>query len=293
MHLGLGCAIENLVRMAAAIGMTAEVQPAAGRLTPMGTQPVLAARMALRAATPSHNPLSDAIPRRRTNRLPYRDEPVAPTELRELVDLASGPDLRVLVVTDRGARDELGAIIVRATERIVADPEMSLDSFRWIRTGQREILAHRDGVTIDTSGASRLTTVAGKMLPDLGAAATDRFWLDTTQSVHTATAPVFGMLLVRDRLDMVQAIVAGRAWQRLHLAVTARGLAAQPLNQPVEMVDRNQMLGRSDEFAPALAALTQTPGWEPTFVFRMGYADRGAPRSPRRQLEDVVRVSVL
>jgi hypothetical protein len=46
-----------------------------------------------------------------------------------LADLASGPDLRVVVVTDRSARDELGAIIVRATERIVADPEMSMDSF--------------------------------------------------------------------------------------------------------------------------------------------------------------------
>jgi nitroreductase len=293
MHLGLGCAIENLVRVAAAFGMTAEVQPAARRLTPTPeTQPVLAARMALRAATPSQNPLFDAIPRRRTNRLPYRDEPVAARELLELVDLASGPDLRVVVVTDRSARDELGAIIVRATERIVADPEMSMDSFRWIRTGQREILAHRDGVTIDTSGASRLMTVAGKMLPDLGAAATDRFWLDTTRTVHTAAAPVFGMLLVRDRLDMPQAIVAGRAWQRLHLAVTAQGLAAQPLNQPVEMVDRNQMLGRSDEFGPALAAFTHAPGWEPTFVFRLGYAERGAPRSPRRPLEDVVRVSV-
>ena len=75
------------------------------------------------------NPLFDAIPRRRTNRLSYRDEPVAPGQLRELADLASGPDLRVVVVTDRSARDELGAIIVRATERIVADPEMSMDSF--------------------------------------------------------------------------------------------------------------------------------------------------------------------
>ena len=65
------------------------------------------------------------------------------------------------------------------------------------------------------------------------------------------------MLLVRDRLDMAQAIAAGRVWQRLHLALTAQGLAAQPLNQPIEMIDRNQMLGRSDEFSPALAAFAR------------------------------------
>jgi len=146
-----------------------------------------------------------------------------------------------------------------------------MDSFRWIRTGRREIPAHRDGVTIDTSGAGRLMTIAGKMLPDLDAAATDRFWLETTRDAHTATAPVFGVILVRDRLDMTQAIAAGRAWQRLHLTLNAEGLSAQPLNQPVEMIDRHQMLGRSDEIGSALATLARTEGWEATFVFRLGH----------------------
>jgi hypothetical protein len=132
-------------------------------------------------------------------------------------------------------------------------------------------------------------TIAGKMLPDLGAGTTDRIWLDATRDVHIATAPVFGMMLVRDRLDMAQTIVAGRAWQRLHLAVTAQGLAAQPLNQPVEMIDRNKMLGRNDEFGPALATFARVAGWEPTFVFRLGHATREAPRSPRRRLYEVVR----
>lgn len=163
-----------------------------------------------------------------------------------------------------------------------------MDSFRWIRTGRREVLAHRDGVTIDASGASRLTTVAGKMLPDFSATRTDRIWVEATRDVHTATASVFGMILVRDRLDMAQSIAAGRAWQRLHLALAAQGIAAQPLNQPVEMIDRHHMLGRQDECGPALAGLARATGWEPTFVFRLGYAEREAPRSPRRPLADLV-----
>jgi nitroreductase len=125
------------------------------------------------------------------------------------------------------------------------------------------------------------------MLPDLGAKATDRIWLDTTRNVQTATASVLGMILVRDRLDMAQSIAAGRAWQRLHLAATARRIAAQPLNQPVEMIDRHQMLGKNDEFGPALARLAHADGWEPTFVFRLGYAEREAPRSPRRPMVEV------
>lgn len=211
-----------------------------------------------------------------------------PERLRKLTDLVSGPNVRVVFISEHGARRELGAIIVKATERIIGDPEMSMDSFRWIRIGRREVVAHRDGVTIDTSGTSRLMTIAGKMFPDLGAARTDQIWLETTRDVHTATAPVFGLILVPDRLDMPQAIEAGRAWQRLHLAATVQGLAAQPLNQPVEMIDRNQMLGRNDEFGSSLAALARAEGWEPTFVFRLGYATREGPRSPRRPLSDVV-----
>jgi hypothetical protein len=207
--------------------------------------------------------------------------------LQALADLVSGPSVRVVFAAEAGVRHDLGVIIVAATERIIADPEMSSDNHRWLRTGRRDILAHRDGVTLDTFGASQLLTAAGKLLPDPGPATTNRFWLDATREVHTATAPVLGVILVPDRLDMVHAIAAGRAWQRLHLAATAQGLAAQPLNQPVEMMDRRQMLGRQDEFGPALARVARADDWEPTFVFRLGYAVREAPRSPRRPLEAV------
>jgi hypothetical protein len=290
MHLGLGCAIENFVCAAHAFGMTTDVQPANGRLQlSPSPQPALAARIALRAGRPRPDVLFDAIPHRRTNRGPYRQVAIARERLDALVDLVAGPEVRVVFVSDRGARRDLGATIITATERIIADPEMSMDSFRWIRADRRDILAHRDGVTIDTSGTSRLMTIAGKMGPDLSAATTDRIWLRMTRDVHIATAPAFGMILVRDRLDMASAIAAGRAWQRLHLALTAQGLAAQPLNQPVEMIDRLQMLGRSDDFGRTLTMLARTEGWEPTFVFRLGYARRDAPCSPRRPLSDVVK----
>jgi nitroreductase len=289
MHLGLGCAIENLVCAARAFGLTTDVQPAEGRLElSPGRQPVLAARIVVAAGQPSRDRFFDVIPRRHTNRGPYRDEPIAPEQLQRLIDLVSSETVRLVLLVDDGARREFGALIVQATEQIVADPEMSMDSFRWIRTGRRDVLAHRDGVTIDASGTSRLMTVAAKMLPDLNAAKIDRIWVDTTRDVHTATASVFGMILIPDRLNMAQSIVAGRAWQRLHLAATAAGLAAQPLNQPVEMIDRHHMLGTQDEYGPSLGKLARASGWEPTFVFRLGYAVREAPRSPRRPLADVV-----
>jgi nitroreductase len=290
MHLGLGCAIENLVCAARAFGLAADVHATEGRLErEPDRDPLLAARIAIGEGQPSFDPLFDAIGRRHTNRGPYVGDPIHPEQLQRFVDLVSSPTVRLAFVVDKGARREYGALIVDATEQIVSDPEMSMDSFRWIRTGRRDVLAHRDGVTIDTSGASRLMTAAAKMLPDLGPKRIDRIWVDTTRDVHTATASVFGMILVPDRFDMAGSIAAGRAWQRLHLAATTQGIAAQPLNQPVEMIDRHHQVGKPDEFGPALARLAPERGWEPTFVFRLGYARARAPRSPRRPLSDCVQ----
>ena len=166
---------------------------------------------------------------------------------------------------------------------------MSADSARWFRMGRRDIEAHHDGVTIDTAGLSPLMTATAKLLPDMDAKSADRYWLSMTRDTQLASAPLLGVILVRDRLDMNLAMEAGRAWQRLHLGATAEGLAAQPLNQPVECTDRSAMVGKNDSFGRAIVKLVATPGWEPTFVFRLGVAERPASQSPRRALSEVLR----
>ncbi|MGD1036255.1 MAG: hypothetical protein ABR878_03490 [Roseiarcus sp.] len=290
MHLGLGAAVENLVLAARALGLAAQVAPVDGKLALLPSDsPALAVRVAFVPAPPARDATFDAIGNRHTNRGPYRGDQVLGSEiLLRLADLIASETVRVAFIEDRLARQELGALIVEATERIVADAQMSRDSARWFRTGRRDIEAHRDGVTVDTAGLSPMMTAAAKLLPDADAKSADQYWLSITRDVQVPTAPALGVLLVRDRLDMRSAIEAGRAWQRLHLAATAQGLAAQPLNQPVECADRNAMLGRADDFAPAIVALVQARGWEPTFAFRLGVAERAASPSPRRSLEEVL-----
>jgi nitroreductase len=288
MHLGVGCAIENLMRAAAVQGYTLNVIVNGGKLEPSpGNEPAKAAHLWLDAGMASRDPLFEAIPNRHTNRGRYSERAIGSQVLYTLADLVTDSEVRIGFVTDSLARKELAAAIVAATERIIADPDMSRDSARWFRTGRREVNAHRDGIGVDTAGLSPIMAAAAKIMPDQDAATSDRYWLDMTRDVQTV-APVLGIILVRDRLEMGSAIAAGRAWQRLHLAATTMGLAAQPLNQPVECVDRNAMLGRNDEFARALSRFAHAPDWEATFVFRLGYAERPALPSPRRPLNDVV-----
>jgi hypothetical protein len=291
MHLGLGAAVENLVLAARALGFAATVSPAEGRLALSPQDAIIpAVHIALAPAPAIRDALFEAIPHRHTNRGPYReDQAVGADRLHRFTNLITDDTVKVVFVEDARARGDLGALIVEATRRIVGDPQMSADSARWFRTGRRDIAAHRDGVTVDTAGVSLLTAAVSKFLPDLDARAADQYWLSITSTTQVPTAAVLGILLVRDRLDMRSAIQAGRAWQRLHLAATAEGLAGQPLNQPIECMDRDAMLGRTDSFGPALAKFAGTPGWEATFIFRLGTQARPAPQSPRRSMEEVLR----
>jgi nitroreductase len=288
MHLGVGCAIENLMRAAAVQGYSMNVIVSGGRLEPSPSDtPLRAAHLWLDAAESARDPLFEAIPNRHTNRGAYEERPIAETDLRKLEALVSDKEVRVVFLTDAKARGEMASMIVEATQNIIADPDMSRDSAHWFRTGKREVDAHSDGIGIDSSGVSRLVAAGAKLLPDLDAATADKTWLSMTRDVQTH-APVLGMILVRDRLAMASAVAAGRAWQRLHLAATTMGIAAQPLNQPVEMVDRNQQLGRDDRFGNGMQSLARLVAWEATFAFRLGYAKEPATPSPRRPLDEVM-----
>ena len=99
------------------------------------------------------------------------------------------------------------------------------------------------------------------------------------------------MLAVRDLYDRGQQIEAGRLWQRTQLELTAAGIAAQPMNQMFEVVDRERQLGRPDAMARHLADWTGHD-WHATFAFRLGHAARHVQHSARRTLASVGSVPV-
>jgi hypothetical protein len=290
--LSLGCALENMALAAAAQGFTARIEPTPGRLTldaPADAAP-LAATLSLEPGIRESSPLFEAIGNRHTNRGGYRlSRPLQPGQLKALEELV-GDDPRVrLFLFDAGPlRTRLRRLIISTTESIIADPAMAADSARWFRFSRDDLDRHRDGITLDATGMSGLVNGLAKIIPEPSRRMADRQWFESTRDVHVATAPLLGMVAVRDLYDRPDALAAGRLWQRIHLWATASGIAAQPLNQPAEMVDRARQRGLPSPVAAALAGLTGDPAWLPTFVFRMGYAKAPARLSPRRALDDVI-----
>src|SRR5215469_2496566 len=193
MHLGIGCAVENLSIAAEAFGYSCSVIPATRRLQlSPGNEPVSAAHIMLDAGAAAHPRLFDLIAKRHTNRGPYDPgKAIAPNILDEFRKLVDRADVRLALITEPHARSVFAALEVAATQAIIADPQMSADSARWFRTSKEEILVHRDGVTMDTAGLSPLMVAGAKMLPDQDAHSADQYWLSMTRDTHAGTAALF------------------------------------------------------------------------------------------------------
>jgi len=292
MHIGLGCAVENMLLAAAANGYRAQAVVVPGSLAsmPSASAPVLAARIDLAPGRPEANSLYEAIAWRHTDRGPYRsDRALAPEALTSLVRMADGDsELKLHLYTSPEDKLKFGAAVVQATEAIIADATMVQDSERWFRHRWDDVQHMRDGITLDAAGLPAALTALAKMMPPPSAQTNHRYWLDATRDVHVKTAQLFGLIAVRDRYDREQTLRAGRLWQRMHLWATTQGIAMQPLNQPVEMVDRERQLGKPAQADRTLAQFTADEAWKPTFAFRAGYPTRQAPASPRRAVQQVL-----
>jgi nitroreductase len=291
-HIGMGCALENLLLAAPANGYaaTATLQP--GKLGPIPSepQPQFLARVDLAAGTREESELYKAIPRRHTNRGPYDPEKPIPTDLLEgLAHLAEDlSDTKLFLFTAQADRKKIVEVSSAANQEVYSDPNVQRGSEQWIRLKWSEVQRYRDGLTIDAFGLPPIADAMAKMMtPGMLAWAASHSEKNGYSNLMLS-APLIGFIAVRDRYDREQCLRAGRLWQRAHLLATARGVAARPCNEAVEMVDHELALGRLASRDALLNQITGDSTWQPTFVFYSGYPTLMAHASPRRPVEAVV-----
>jgi hypothetical protein len=291
-HIGMGCALQNLLLAAAANGYQATVTTFPGKLSliPADPAPKLLARVDLVTGKPQVSELYDAIPRRHTNRGPYIPQKSLPPEFVDaLVSLTRDePDLKLFLFTAEADRRKLATITSASNDVIYADPEVNRGSGRWIRSSWSDVQKYRDGLSIDAFGQPPVATTAYKIMPP---------WLDRWivsrapkdgYSRLMLRASLMGIITVRDRYDQENCLRAGRIWQCAHLLATARGVAGRPCNEAVEMIDYEKAHGRAALRSAQLGELIGESAWQPTFVFYMGYPTLTAAASPRRPVQSVV-----
>ena len=289
LHLGLGCALENMLRAAGTLGYAVSLELPIARLD-AAALPGPVATLRLGQAKPVDDPLADAIAERHTNRGAYDpSRPLSPETLAAFPALVADLEgVQVVLFSDPEQRAAFGAETVAATQAIVDDAPMIAASDAWFRDSRAMLQERRDGLTLDAVGLPPLIVRLAKMLPVTSSRVAHRQWIAATRDVQVPTATAFGLVVVADLYDRVLCLRAGRAWQRMQLWAATRGLAMQPLNQALERVDRERELGLQPDTARRLAGFTGDPALQPTFAFRAGYSLQAANPSPRRPVEWVL-----
>jgi nitroreductase len=292
-HIGMGCALENLMLAAAANGYVASATLLPGKLEQASAYPELGlvAQVGLAPGQKQQSELYNAIPYRHTNRNAYRLEALPADFVEGVPQLASGEaDVKVFVFTAEEIRKHIVDMISKANDIVYADPQVEQGSRPWVRTEWSDVQKFRDGLIVDEFGEPPLTVAIGKFMPPLWTTFAFRHKLLRAMSYRDLlhATPLFGVIAVRDRYDREQCLRAGRIWQRAHLLATARHIAGRPVNEVVELIDHQRFHNQEPQTMAEISELIGENGWQPTFMFRLGYPVRQVSPSPRRPVSDVL-----
>ncbi|WP_249870531.1 Acg family FMN-binding oxidoreductase [Oceanobacillus saliphilus] len=284
MFMGLGCAIENLMLSAA----YNEYNPTINYF-PHASDPNYVARITLEQGSKKESALYKAISIRHTDRGAYDIERPIPAEIFQHIDNVIEEKEKVKLTWFKTEEEKklIGDLIVNATAAIIQDYDMSTSSNMWFKENWDDLQESRDGITLDAQGESIWTRAMGKILQPLSDDQNNQFWLKSTRERHTATAGAYGLISVRDASDNLERMLAGRAWQRIHLYGSTQNIGMHPLNQPNEMSDREKYLGTKEKFGMELKKITGDSSWQGLFLFRLGYALKDTLPSPRRSVDQV------
>jgi nitroreductase len=263
-YMGLGCAIENACVASPLQGRVPSV-----RLLPEPSNGNIAAIIEFQPIETNRHPHYDAIALRHTHRGAYRlDRRVEEDVLNALAGQVSSPETKILFCSANSSDGQRFTDMMMAATRRILD----VDDLREGRhAGLRSTMS--DPSAADTQALRKA----------------DAGWLESTHTIACATASAYGIIMVRgSRRDHRLHMEAGRLWQRIHLEGTSRGLAMQPMNHFIEIIDYETVNQGRSPTADRLQLSADWTGWQPIFGFRLGYADAAAPRSSRRPLSSVV-----
>ena len=265
--MACGAAVENLRIAVAHLGFATSLEPAAGY-----HRDGLVARVRLEersASTPELEELFQAIPRRRTNRLPLdgREPPagLVASLLREA--RREGASLRAVDDAQRRAVAEL----VAEGDRIRwASGRYRAEQAAWTRTNHSQ---RRDGMPGWSLGLGDAAAVVQPLVLRLRNPAADEAERDRRRTLGSKALVVIST----PRDGMEDWLAAGEALQRVLLRATAAGLCASWFGQVVEVPD----------LRARLRDLLGVQG-QPQMMLRLGYGLDVRP-TPRRPVEEVLR----
>lgn len=277
--IGLGCFLE-LFAIAAAdegYGSTVTLFPQGEPSPRLDNRPV--ARIELTEAGAPSDPLFAQIVNRHTNKEPFDTaRPVPAGDVAAILGAGSqGHRLHTGSATDQAGVEQLRDLTWRGHEIESFTPRTMQESVDLMRIGKAEVLANPDG--IDLAGPLFETlNVAGLMTREQIADPTTTAFQQGMDIYREIILSAMGYVwLVSDGNTRSDQIAAGRAYVRMHLEATARGVDMHPLSQVLQ--EYEEIAALYDE---AKAVLGAQPTQTVQMLARIGYGPTidASPRWP-------------
>ncbi len=265
--MSCGAAAVNLRLAAAHFGLATSTE-----VVPHRRRDGLLARIRLeerRATTPDAEEMYQAIPRRRTNRLPLdgRDPPEGLVARLHREARREGAWLRPIDEQERCAVAEL----VADGDRLQwSSPRFRAELAQWSRSNGS---GRRDGIPGFALGMSDAAALVRPYLMRLTNPADEEADRDRRRARGCRAL----LVLSTPRDGQAEWFTAGEALQRVLLRASARGLSASYFAQPIETPD----------LRARLQGVLADPG-APQVMFRLGYGRELRP-VPRRFVDEVLR----
>ncbi|WP_165909628.1 Acg family FMN-binding oxidoreductase [Variovorax guangxiensis] len=289
--IGHGAFIELLVMALAQHGLQASVQLwPQGELSgePLRWPHIPVARLRL-AGGGVPDPLFAQVLRRRTPKQRFDlTRPVSADILQGLASMVpTGGMVSSAGTVDMARVLPLRKLCAEAARVELTTPGTAMENLRLLRVGPQEILAHRDGFSLNDP-ALRIAVALGQFDRRTPASEQSLSFRQTLQLFEDQANTAMGFIWLSTRGNSrTEQIAAGRAYVRQQLRATDLGLGMHPMSQPLE---------EFAEMAPHHAAVhdmllgTALPRdrRSPTvqMMCRLGYPMAPVPPAPRRPLAD-------
>lgn len=268
LFVSLGCAAENLVLAARALGHygSTRFNPSVGDILDVPT-------VELEPAKPLASPLFAAISERQCTRAEYDGKPIPGDELKLLEQTGHGEGVKLLLLTDKARIEQVLQYVTEGNKAQLDDPKFTEELQAWIRFSDEEALEKNDGLSTRATGNPVLSRWLGRLM--------FRFFVtaqgENDKYVRHIRSSAALAVFVAEENDKAHWFEAGRCYQRFALQATALGLRNAFVNQPVEVA------ALRTQFASYLGIGDRRPN----LLVRLGYGPE-MPRSLRRPVEEVL-----
>jgi hypothetical protein len=264
LFVSLGCAAENLIQAARAHGLRGEADFDEIRN---------AVRITLSPVAPEATDMFNAIASRQSTRAEYDGKPIASGDLTRLETATRSDRVRLLLLTDRPALENVLDFVVQGNTAQMNDKAFVDELKAWIRFNGADAVRLGDGLFSKSSGNPEGPAWLGGLM--FGFFFTPKAENQKYVKHLRSSAGVAVFAGVKE--DKAHWVEVGRSYERFALQATALGIRTAHVNMPVEVASLRP------KFAEAIG-LDRT---RPDLVIRFG---RGPtlPPSLRRPVQAVL-----